>query len=604
MNRFDFSTAPYNTLTNHQRQVLEKATDIVFFDDNAAIITAQDSIDTLYIIIKGMVKEIDAGGEILALYHPSDSFDTRALFEQSYRHSFIAVEQSLLYAMPKTIIRTLIEENSEFGAYFFANIADKLKNQSDHRRENELAGLFTAKVRDAYRSYDELYDGSIGLIDAAKIMQINKSKSLLIHHDGKIGLVTESAFRDAFIHSSGTLNPNDATHLWAHFDLVCADADDFMFSALLKMMNHRIQRVVVTANGDPIGVLEQIDILAFLSNHSHLIAEKLEVATNLDDLTQVASQMNHTISALYANGMQAKQLAQLMQVLNSRLFERAWQMIAPANLITNTCLVVMGSEGRGEQVLKTDQDNALIVRDGIDMQMVRPYAERFSSVLAEFGYPPCLGKIMVNNPSWCQSVSEFKQTVGSWCKNPTPDHMMNLAIFMDAKSVSGDEALLKEVRTHLNGYLDSDVGMLMSFARAVNQFDEDGRGFFAQILGQKKHKMDIKKMGTFPVVHGTRALALKAKISETNTFERIARLSQMGLIEQQLSQDVSEALAYLMNTRLKNGLLALKHNQEFAPNHIDTENLSTLERDLLKDALQVVKRFKHHVSSQFNLHYS
>lgn len=134
-----------------------------------------------------------------------------------------------------------------------------------------------------------------------------------------------------------------------------------MFSALLKMMNHRIQRVVVTANGDPIGVLEKIDILAFLSNHSHLIAEKLEVATNLDALTQVTSQMNHTISALYANGMQAKQLAQLMQVLNSRLFEKAWQMIAPVNLVANTCLVVMGSEGRGEQVLKTDQDNALIL---------------------------------------------------------------------------------------------------------------------------------------------------------------------------------------------------------------------------------------------------
>ena len=85
------------------------------------------------------------------------------------------------------------------------------------------------------------------------------------------------------------------------------------------------------------------------------------------------------------------------------------------------------------------------------MQMMQPYAERFSGILAEFGYPPCLGKIMVNNPSWCQSVSEFKQTVGSWYKNPTPDHMMNLAIFMDAKSVSGDEALLKEVRTHLSG---------------------------------------------------------------------------------------------------------------------------------------------------------
>ncbi|OAV10894.1 putative signal-transduction protein containing cAMP-binding and CBS domain [Moraxella catarrhalis] len=133
-----------------------------------------------------------------------------------------------------------------------------------------------------------------------------------------------------------------------------------------------------------------------------------------------------------------------------------------------------------------------------------------------------------------------------------------------------------------------------------------GVDFLHKFWVKKSTKWILKKMGIFPVVHGTRALALKAKISKTNTFERIARLSQMGLIEQQLklSQDVSEALVYLMNTRLKNGLLALKHNQELAPNHIDTENLSTLERDLLKDALQVVKRFKHHVSSQFNLHYA
>ena len=117
MNCFDFSTVPYNTLPIIKGKCLKKQ-QILSFDDNAAIIEAQDSIDTLYIIIKGMVKEIDASGEILALYHPSDSFDTRALFGQSYRHSFIAVEQSLLYAMPKTIIRTLIEENSEFSAYF------------------------------------------------------------------------------------------------------------------------------------------------------------------------------------------------------------------------------------------------------------------------------------------------------------------------------------------------------------------------------------------------------------------------------------------------------------------------------------------------------
>ncbi len=604
MNRFDFSTAPYNSLTSSQRQTLEKATDIVFFDDQATVIQANDSIDTLYIVIKGMIQEVDADGEVLALYHPSDSFDTRALFEQTYRHSFIAVDQSLLYAIPKSIIRELIEKNSEFGAYFFANIADKLQAQTGNKRDNELAGLFTAKVKDAYRPYDELYSGNISLLEAGKAMQSHKSKSLLIHHDGRIGLVTESLFRDVITQSDGIVNVHEAVHHLARFELISVDIDDFMFTALLKMMNHRVQRVVVTKNGDPLGILEQVDILAFLSNHSHLIAEKLEVATTLDELTAVASQMTSTISALFANGMQAKQLAQLMQVLNARLFEKAWQLIAPADIVANSCLIVMGSEGRGEQVLKTDQDNALIIKDGIDIATVMPYAERFSEVLTSFGYPPCQGKVMVNNPTWCQNLSDFRQMVGSWCRSASGENMMNLAIFVDAKAVAGDASLLQEVQSYLMNNLSDDVGMLMGFARAVNQFNEDGQGFFAQFLGQKKHKMDIKKMGTFPVVHGVRALSLQAKISETNTFERIAKLASMGIIEKQLSQDVSEALAYLMHTRLKNGLTAIKQGQEVLPNQVATERLSTLERDLLKDALQVVKRFKGFVSNHFNLQYS
>lgn len=604
MNRFDFSTAPYNSLTSSQRQTLEKATDIVFFDDQATVIQANDSIDTLYIVIKGMIQEVDADGEVLALYHPSDSFDTRALFEQTYRHSFIAVDQSLLYAIPKSIIRELIEKNSEFGAYFFANIADKLQAQTGNKRDNELAGLFTAKVKDAYRPYDELYSGNISLLEAGKAMQSHKSKSLLIHHDGRIGLVTESLFRDVITQSDGIVNVHEAVHHLARFELISVDIDDFMFTALLKMMNHRVQRVVVTKNGDPLGILEQVDILAFLSNHSHLIAEKLEVATTLDELTAVASQMTSTISALFANGMQAKQLAQLMQVLNARLFEKAWQLIAPADIVANSCLIVMGSEGRGEQVLKTDQDNALIVKDGIDIATVMPYAERFSEVLTSFGYPPCQGKVMVNNPTWCQNLSDFRQMVGSWCRSASGENMMNLAIFVDAKAVAGDTSLLQEVQSYLMNNLSDDVGMLMGFARAINQFNEDGQGFFAQFLGQKKHKMDIKKMGTFPVVHGVRALSLQAKISETNTFERIAKLASMGVIEKQLSQDVSEALAYLMHTRLKNGLTAIKQGQEVLPNQVATERLSTLERDLLKDALQVVKRFKGFVSNHFNLQYS
>ena len=211
---------------------------------------------------------------------------------------------------------------------------------------------------------------------------------------------------------------------------------------------------------------------------------------------------------------------------------------------------------------------------------------------------------MVNNPEWRKSLPEFKKMVRDWCTSPSPTSMMNLAIFIDAQTVAGDPSLLAEVKDFLTKHLNNDVGMLMMFARAVEQFDSQSQGFFSQLLNRGgSQKMDIKKMGIFPVVHGMRALALEARISETNTFDRIHKLVEQHRIEDQLGRDVAEALNYLMDLRLKAGLnaIALNHLDTEEPNQLDLKELSTLERDLLKDALQVVKRFKGVIRFHFHL---
>ena len=109
-------------------------------------------------------------------------------------------------------------------------------------------------------------------------------------------------------------------------------------------------------------------------------------------------------------------------------------------------------------------------------------------------------------------------------------------------------------------------------------------------------------MGVFPVVHGIRALSLEAHLSETNTFDRIARLSQAGVLDEALSKDLSEALTYLLDIRLKAGLLAQAVcSLEGNHNQVDMHSLTTLERDLLKEALGVVKRFKGVIRTHFHL---
>jgi CBS domain-containing protein len=132
----------------------------------------------------------------------------------------------------------------------------------------------------------------------------------------------------------------------------------------------------------------------------------------------------------------------------------------------------MGSEGRGEQILKTDQDNALLLRDGVDLDGVEAVATRFNAALAELGYPPCPGQIMLTNPLWCQPISGFRATLREWVYGADPDGPMRLAIFFDAACVAGDERLLHNARDHLESILVDNDAFLARFASAADQFSE------------------------------------------------------------------------------------------------------------------------------------
>lgn len=599
MERFDFSYAPFNYLSNPERVALQKSVNISFFHDHETIIRPNEPIEFLYVVIKGLVKEIGADGDVVSLYHPRDTFEARGLIEGISHHQFIVEEEALVYTIPKAVVLEIIDSNPRFGAYCYTSVADKFASLSNTKNESEFESLFTAKVRDACRNKPVWLEGSDTIFHAAEVLKERKTKSALVRHEGKIGVFTESAFRDIVIAGAPS---DEALHKWTVFNLISSDIDDFVFNALLRMMRYQIQRVVVEENGVPVGTLEQIDVLAYLSNHSHLVAQRLERAKTIDELVDIAGQMTDSIRLLRNNGVRAPQLAELMQVLNSSLFEKAWRILAPAELYDKSCLIVMGSEGRGEQILKTDQDNALILHESVDPALAAETAEQFSQTLARLGYPPCPGNIMVNNPEWRKPLPEFKKMVSNWCHNASGENMMNLAIFIDAKAVAGDTSMLAEVKEHLQKVMINDVGMLMAFARAVDQFESQSKGFFSQLLNRgQTEKMDIKKMGQFPVVHGIRALSLEARIEETNTFERIHRLVQLNVIDEALGKDVAEALSYIMDLRLSANLAILHNGGSGTPNQLDFGNLSTLERDLLKDALQVVKRFKNVIRHHFHI---
>jgi CBS domain-containing protein len=388
----------------------------------------------------------------------------------------------------------------------------------------------------------------------------------------------------------------------SEFNLVKVQPSDQIGEALARMLKFRVHRLVVQEGEEIVGVLEALDLFSFLSNHSHLITVQIEMARDLASLREAAAQITRMVALLYRSGMRVLLIARLVQELNARLFERAWQMIAPAALIENSCLFVMGSEGRGEQLLKTDQDNALVLGDGYAAPAeLERIAADFSTALAEFGYPVCPGLIMLNNPQWRMPLARFAAEIREWLLMPSPESLMKLAIFLDAHAVCGDERLLDRLRAAVMSSVADNDATLAHFAGAIDAFGTS-EGWWNRLLGMgdSGKVLDIKKEGVFPIVHGVRSLALAERLTEAGTEARIAGLGAAGVLTAPECAELSESLNFLLGLRLKAGLAEMDAGQPVTGS-VALATLSSLERDLLKDALDVVKRFKQLVRRRFKL---
>jgi CBS domain-containing protein len=361
-----------------------------------------------------------------------------------------------------------------------------------------------------------------------------------------------------------------------------------------------VHRLLVRDGDTVLGVLGQLDLVSLVANHSHIVALQIDEAASVAELKAAAGRLDAMVGLLHDGGIKIERIARLVGELNHRIFARLWGLIAPAEVVANSCLIVMGSEGRGEQILKTDQDNALLLRDGFEHATLAETAARFNAALAELGYPPCPGDIMLTNPLWRCSVGAFRETLRQWIYGSDPDGPMHLAIFFDATAVAGDAALLREAREHLDRIVAGSDAFLARFAAAADQFDEPQSWWQRLTARADEQPLDLKKLGTFPIVHGVRALSMQHGVRESGTAQRLRRLVERELLDADLGRDLLEALHYLMGLKLRHQLRQ-RAAGEPAGNLVRPSDLSTMDRDQLKDALAINKRFRALLRQRFRL---
>ncbi|MFW2599815.1 DUF294 nucleotidyltransferase-like domain-containing protein [Aliarcobacter butzleri] len=588
---------PFEVLSPSQMAICIQHMDIAYYPKDTILISPEKIPEHFFIIIKGSVYEYSNENIVVMDYQHEDSFDSNSLIYGKCDHTFKVNEELICYEIEKKTFLSLIEKNQEFKDFFLKDLVNKIQSLKDKEYTSQLSSFMIAKVGDTLIHEACMVDENTKLIDAIeKSMQFKTSTIIVKKSDGGYGIITDSLLKVKVL-----LQGRDLTipvRDIAIFPLLTIQKDDYLFEALTILIKRNIKRIGVTNNnGEMIGILEQIDILSHFANHTYVIESKIKNANKVEDLKIASNEFLNIIKSLQAKGVKIYHISNLIGQLNTKVYQKLYSLVLPEELQKNACLIVMGSEGRNEQIIKTDQDNALVIKNGIDVEQYRPYMQQLTNHLVDLGYPPCEGNIMVSNPYWCKTADEYKTDITKWINSPDMKSYLDLAIFIDAFAVAGDKELLINLKEYLYNKIQSKDIFMAYFAKSTLAFDTPTT--FSSFMA-KDDLINIKKAAIFPIVQGIRSLALKEKIKETTTIKRIKILEARNILEKTKAAELIEAFEIASTLRLKNQLDCIQDGVALT-NEINTNDLGKIERDLLKESFKIVVEFKKFINYIFKL---
>lgn len=591
------SIHPFELLNQRVIAQLSSQMDIAYYPKETVLIGPRVEAQHLYIIIKGSVNEL-IDGELHNVYTALDSFDANALIYNDVKSTFVVQEDLICYLLPKETFLNLIQDYEAFSSYFMKDFIAKHQSLKERQQQNDLTPFMIARVSDIFLHEPCIVEHAEPIRNALVAMKELKTSSILVRENGAFGIITDTDLRDKILLGETAISANAGSI--ASYPLITIDRNDFLFNALLLFTKHGIKRVAVTEEGEIIGVLEQLDLLSHFASHSHLIAVQVNKAESIEELSRIQKDQLYLVQSLNSKGVKVRYISKLVSEINAKVYEKVYELTVPPELRERAALIVMGSEGRHEQVLRTDQDNGLIIEDSADVDAFSAYMETFSKHLEALGFPPCPGQVMVNNPLWCGNVTFFKKRIDGWIDTVNEQTLQSLSIFMDAQCISGNSRLLDELTAYLQKRFTGREDILAHMAKATLSF-ETPLSIFSGFIVEKSHanEIDLKKGGIFAIVHGVRTLALQHHITQTNTIERIKALNNHGLFDKKFATELIEAFDTLSGIRLK-AMLRHPNRLEHA-NFINPSKLDKMERDLLKDSFKVVNTFKKFLTYHYHL---
>jgi CBS domain-containing protein len=437
----------------------------------------------------------------------------------------------------------------------------------------------------------------------------NISGIVVVDHDAPVGIVTLRDLRNLIAdaaHKIGIMTARDVMKS----SLITIRASDYLFKAIFLMAKHNIHRLVVVDEFDRLsGVMTDTDLLRIQARSPLYLVQEIESATTIEQLRLTGDKITDMLQYAVKINADAQSLIQLIAHFNDALTQQLIFILDRhhnVRLPSGAAFLALGSEGREEQTLRTDQDNAIVFRDDFSPEKrseVQRFAESVVAALESVGVPLCPGNMMASNPDWCHSLSEWKQLVEQWITAPGPDETVHFGVFQDLRVLHGEKSFEDELRAHICECARRDSIFFPSMARNIVRF-KPPIGMFGRLLVEKKGaqrgKLDLKKGGIFALTKGISLVALETGIIGGTTWSKLERLQHLHLVSDQDLDVIRDAFSFLIKMRLEKQLIALSSGKE-PVNFVDPLVLTKRERDQLRTALRGVDTLIKLLNSRYQL---
>ncbi|KPM33834.1 CBS domain and cyclic nucleotide-regulated nucleotidyltransferase [Croceitalea dokdonensis DOKDO 023] len=616
---------PFSNIPEATLQEIATEVNIVYKEKGSVIFKQGEATHPHYYVVhKGAISLWSTHEQLcLDICDEGDIFGLRPLMaNDSYRLDALAEEESILYAIPIAVFRPLAKNNSAVTTFLVESFASNTRNPYASMPKGQLLGD-TVKF-DANRHSTDFLDfqpvtytkdlvtatSNERIATLAKAMTMHRIGAILITENQlPLGIITDKDLRNKIATGLHSITENAASIMST--PVITYPAQLSVAQAQMGMMKNHISHLVLTEDGTTntkaIGVLSKHDIMLSLGNNPAVLVKAIKRSKSVEEIKSLRmGVMNLLRGYLKQNipmALTANIIAELNDVCIKQIITLTLQRMTSGPPVPFAWLA-LGSQGRKEQLLHTDQDNALVFANVPDGQLPTTQSyflelgKKITAGLHAIGYDYCPAGMMASNPKWCQSLDGYRRTISAWITNPGPNEVLLSSIFFDYSLVYGDAILISQLSKHITKTIRSSPIFLSHLAKDA-LMSPSPTGFFRQFLveqdGEHRDYFDLKKRALMPLIDAARVLTLSEHITGiSNTWDRFKKLAEIQPQNAELFLACSYASKALLKFRTKQGLA---HND--SGRFISLDKLTKEEKVKLKRTFKSIKGIQELINTRF-----